>query len=354
MPSGHRRHRPPGTGGVRRNCPLRRRHWLHHRHGQADDRTGRDVAGRAGKRPNVFRPTSSVSAIPTSRITKPSARAWAMSAAMIREMPLTSTESKSSLRPESDRSEDGELVSGVDAFDIERGIGFGVTQLLGIGEHIIEIAPGVLHDRQDIIAGAIEDAVDPLEGIGGHALAQALHHRYAPGNGCLELQRGCPQLLGRFGQFKPMDARSSPCWRSPATCRSRSNRVQGPAPDHRIHRPARQRYRHPHGSPTQSGSSSHAYPEISTPRSLDRSRALTAVMLMGRRARRASMFGVGLYQADDAGPDGAEAGKRDSKRFSHGAPFRTGHLAEHPATAPEESTAIAATNPQLAEYHPIV
>ena len=89
------------------------------------------------------------------------------------------------LAAEGDAREDGELVGGVDPVDIEAGIRLGIAQALGIGQHIGEFAAGLAHHRQDVVAGAVEDAVDALDAIGGQALAQGLDDGDAPRHGRL-------------------------------------------------------------------------------------------------------------------------------------------------------------------------
>ena len=63
----------------------------------------------------------------------------------------------------------------VDAFDIEARIGFRVPQHLGLGQNLVEFPARLLHGRQDIIAGAIQDAVDTVDPIPGKSFTQRLH-----------------------------------------------------------------------------------------------------------------------------------------------------------------------------------
>ena len=74
---------------------------------------------------------------------------------------------------ERQRRQQRQLVRGVDAVDVEGGIGLGVAQALRLGQHVGELAPGLAHGGQDEIAGAVEDAVDAQDPIGHQALAQA-------------------------------------------------------------------------------------------------------------------------------------------------------------------------------------
>ena len=95
--------------------------------------------------------------------------------------------------------QDRQLVRGIDAVDVERRIGFGVAQLLRIGEHLGELAAALAHLRQDVVAGAVEDAGDAADAVRGQPLAQRLDHRNAAGHRRLERQRHAA-LLGRGGE----------------------------------------------------------------------------------------------------------------------------------------------------------
>src|SRR4029077_11465715 len=78
------------------------------------------------------------------------------------------------LAAKGDAGQDGELVGGVDAVDVEGGVSLGIAQALRIGEHVGELAATLAHRGQDVVAGAVEDAVDPLDAVGGQAFAQQL------------------------------------------------------------------------------------------------------------------------------------------------------------------------------------
>ena len=69
---------------------------------------------------------------------------------------------------------DGELVRGVDALDVEGRVGLGIAQFLRLLEHCVECQALVTHFRKDEVAGAIDDAGDPFDAIGGQSLAQRL------------------------------------------------------------------------------------------------------------------------------------------------------------------------------------
>ena len=94
-----------------------------------------------------------------------------------------------------DARQDGELVGGVDAVDVEARIGLGITELLRLGQHLGEFAPALAHRRQDVVRGAVEDAVDALQPVAGKPLAQCLDDRDPARDRSFERQRQA-QLLG--------------------------------------------------------------------------------------------------------------------------------------------------------------
>src|SRR6266478_889896 len=87
---------------------------------------------------------------------------------------------------EPDARQDGELVRRIDAVDVKARIGFGIAELLRLGEHFGKFVRGLAHRRQDIIRGSVENAVDAREPVSDKTLAQGLDHRYPAGNGSLE------------------------------------------------------------------------------------------------------------------------------------------------------------------------
>ena len=87
---------------------------------------------------------------------------------------------------EGDRRHDGELVRGIDAFDVEGRIGFGIAQALRLFQHRAEGETLVAHFRQDEVRGAVDDAGDPFDAVGGEAFAQGLDDRDAAGDRAFE------------------------------------------------------------------------------------------------------------------------------------------------------------------------
>ena len=69
------------------------------------------------------------------------------------------------LGAESGTGQHRELVGGVDAVDVEARISLGVARRLRFAQHDVEIAAGLAHRRQDVIAGAVEDAVEPAHPV---------------------------------------------------------------------------------------------------------------------------------------------------------------------------------------------
>ncbi len=87
---------------------------------------------------------------------------------------------------ERDRREQRDLVSGVDALDVEGRIGFRVAEALRFGQHDVERETLVAHFGEDEVARAVDDAGDPLDAVGGEAFAQRLDRRNAAGDGGFE------------------------------------------------------------------------------------------------------------------------------------------------------------------------
>ena len=74
--------------------------------------------------------------------------------------------------PEGDRAHDRRLVGRVDALDVEGGVGLGIAQRLRLLQHRGEVQPLGAHLRQDEVGGAVDDAGDPFDAVGGESFAQ--------------------------------------------------------------------------------------------------------------------------------------------------------------------------------------
>src|SRR5690606_2997261 len=84
---------------------------------------------------------------------------------------------------EGDGRQNGQLVGGVDAFHVEGRVGLGVAQCLGFLEHVLKGTTFLAHLGEDEIAGAVDDASQPVDAVGGQAFADRLDHRDATGHG---------------------------------------------------------------------------------------------------------------------------------------------------------------------------
>ena len=81
-------------------------------------------------------------------------------------------------------------------------VGLGVAQRLRLGQHVGEVAAGLAHRGQDVVAGAVEDAVDARDPVGGEPLAQRLDDRDAAGDRRLEGERDALRL-GQARERRP-------------------------------------------------------------------------------------------------------------------------------------------------------
>ena len=96
--------------------------------------------------------------------------------------------------------QDRQLMRRINAIDIESWVCFGISQSLGIGEHIGKVTAMGLHFREDIVAGAVEDSIDRGDGIGGGPFAQALDDRNAASDCRFIFERNA-RLLGSLGEL---------------------------------------------------------------------------------------------------------------------------------------------------------
>ena len=75
--------------------------------------------------------------------------------------------------------ENGDLVCGIKAINISGGIGFGVTEFLGIPEHGVVGRALIGHSREDVVGGAVDDSADPVDAVPPKGLLERFDDRDA-------------------------------------------------------------------------------------------------------------------------------------------------------------------------------
>src|SRR5207237_9710627 len=90
------------------------------------------------------------------------------------------------LGAEGEAREDGELVRGVEAADVEGRIGLRVAQSLRLLQAGRKREPLLVHAGEDVIARSVEDAVDARNAAAAKPLAQRFHDRDTAGDRRLE------------------------------------------------------------------------------------------------------------------------------------------------------------------------
>ena len=84
---------------------------------------------------------------------------------------------------EGDGGEDGHLARGIETVDVGRGIGLGVAQALGVGEHIVEVEPLGSHAREDVVGGAVQDTRDGEHAVCHERVLERVHDGDATARG---------------------------------------------------------------------------------------------------------------------------------------------------------------------------
>ena len=73
--------------------------------------------------------------------------------------------------------QDGDLVARIVAFNVEGGVGLGVSFFLRLGQSFGEGTAAPLHLRQDVIGGAVQDAVDRAKVLARQPFAHGVQNR---------------------------------------------------------------------------------------------------------------------------------------------------------------------------------
>ncbi len=71
-----------------------------------------------------------------------------------------------------ERRENADLVRGIVAVNVQVRRRLGVTQPLRVGEHLGKIRAFELHAGEDVIAGAVDDAVKRVDAVADKTFAQ--------------------------------------------------------------------------------------------------------------------------------------------------------------------------------------
>src|SRR4030081_1760484 len=91
------------------------------------------------------------------------------------------------LGAEGEAGENSQFLRGVVTVDVEGRVGLRVTEALGVLQTFGERQAFLFHPGQDVVAGAVEDAVDAVDVGAGKAFAQGLYHRDRRTDGGLEI-----------------------------------------------------------------------------------------------------------------------------------------------------------------------
>ena len=101
------------------------------------------------------------------------------------------------LDAEDEAHEDGKLGARVESAHVFSGIGFGIAPGLSLGQHLCKLG-ALLHLAEDEIAGAVENALDALDAVAGHALFEAGNDGDSAGD-C-----GAVLEMAAFGRGQPL------------------------------------------------------------------------------------------------------------------------------------------------------
>ena len=232
-------------------------------------------------------------------------------------MPSTCTASNATGRPNASAARIASLCAASMPSMSNDWIGLGVTQLLRVGQHLGEFPPALAHLRQDVVAGAVQDAGDAGDAVAGQALAQRLDDGDAAGHRRLEPQRHVAPFRRRrqrravhrqhrlVGSDHGLAGRDAP---------PRPGRAPGPSapPISSTTTSTPDRRRAPPGRRTSAGrTAARRGPCV-------RSRAETAVTAIGRPARAATRSALSRSSLSTPAPTVPEAGDGNGERPGHG------------------------------------
>jgi hypothetical protein len=105
-------------------------------------------------------------------------------------------------RTEGHRGQDGRLRCRIEALDVGRGILFGITEPLGLGQGLGERHPRLGHAAEDEVGRAVHDPYDPLDPFAGQRLLQGANDGDPPGHGRL-VEQIHARLVGGLEELGP-------------------------------------------------------------------------------------------------------------------------------------------------------
>ena len=98
------------------------------------------------------------------------------------------------------QTENGGLVGGIDAVNVQTIIRFGITELLGLLQRSLKVGSILCHLGEDVVGGPIDDAVQSQELVGDQALPEGFKDGDTSRDAGFKIDRGfC--FLGQRKQF---------------------------------------------------------------------------------------------------------------------------------------------------------
>ncbi len=218
---------------------------------------------------------------------------------------------------EGKRRQDRKLVRRVVALDVEGRIGFGIAEALRFLQAVREGQALLLHLGQDVVAGAVHDAVDARNRVAGQRFAQRLDDRNAAGDGRFEIQQRA-LLLGDRRQVRRRDRQAAPCWLSPHGDRARAPRARRRWPRRSAPPISSTKTSISAFSARSTGRSNHSMPDRSMPRSLVPVACRDGRDLDRPAAGDGKLVAAALNDTDERSTNGAQARNADFEGICHG------------------------------------
>src|SRR3546814_2946498 len=100
------------------------------------------------------------------------------------------------------------LVRGVDTVDIKTGVGFGKAKPLRLFQNLVKGMPLFLHGGKDVIAGAVQNAVDVADIVCSSAFAQTFYD-WNPASLSRFIYQRRPLCFDHAGKTHPLRSKKS-------------------------------------------------------------------------------------------------------------------------------------------------